>query len=102
MATQGTGGEFPKDDDPIPTTTSAMDYPTIYVDGVWFATNLGNVVRLQFLENVLEPGNSANPGLRARHVVTLAMPRIGFKHMLTYLNNMDKFFDDLDAENASS
>ena len=86
---------------PIPIVTASIDYPTVFADAVWFASNLGDVVRIQFIENQLEPTDAVNPGFKARHVGTLAMPRVGFKAMLAYLNDMDKFFDTLDAQNVS-
>jgi hypothetical protein len=85
----------------VPTVTSSMDYPTIFADAVWFASNLGNVVRVQFIENQLEPTNSPQPGMKARHVGTLAMPRPGFKAMVQYLKMMDEYFDTLDSQNVA-
>lgn len=101
MSDDRTGVPEDQADKPLPVATSSMDYPTIFADAVWFATNLGGVVRIQFLENQLEPTNSPAPGLKARHVGTLAMPRIGFKNMVAYLNDMDRLFDELDAQDAS-
>lgn len=89
-------------DDEIRTVTSSTDYPTVFADAVWFATNLGDVIRLQFIENHLEPTNSIAPGIKARHVGTLVMPRVGFKNMLRYLQERDELFDRLDAEGAQS
>jgi hypothetical protein len=85
---------------PIPLVTSSKDYPTVFADAVWFAAVMGNVVRLQFIENHLEPGNSPQPGIKAKHVGTLAMPREGFKAMVQYLSAMDEYFDSLDALNV--
>jgi hypothetical protein len=94
--------EEKKPDDLIPTISLARDHPTIFADAAWFASNLGNVIRIQFIENHFEPSNSLDPGIKARHVGTLAMPRQGFKNMVAYLLQMDEFFDNMDAENAAT
>lgn len=87
---------------PIPLVTNATDHPTVFADGVWFAANLGGTIRITFLENILEPQNSLNPGMKSRHVGTLAMPREGFNAMVQYLNDMKVYFDQLDANNGAA
>jgi hypothetical protein len=86
---------------PIPLVTSSVDYPTIFADAVWFASIMGNVVRIQFVENQIEPSNSPQAGVKARHVGTLAMPREGFKNMVAYLQSMDAYFDSMDGHGAA-
>jgi len=86
---------------PVPLMTSAINYPTFFADGVWFASNIGNTIRVTFLESILEPQNSPQPGMKSRHVGTLVMPREGFNSMVEYLNNMKVYFDHLDATNAA-
>lgn len=76
----------------IPIVTSAVDYPTIFADHVWFATLREGVVRITFAEALLEPTNSPNPGAKMRHVGTLAMPLAGFQNMIAYLSTMDQVF----------
>lgn len=85
----------------IPLVTSAANAQTVFADAVWFAANLGDVVRIQLVENILEPTNSPSPGLKARHVGTLVMPRIGFRGMVTYLNSMAEYFDKLDTDSQT-
>lgn len=82
--------------------TNAVDHPTVFADGVWFASNMSNCVRITFLENMIEPQNSPHPGFKSRHVGTLAMPREGFNSMVAYLNSMKEYFDQLDATNAKT
>ena len=80
--------------------TSAADFPTVYSDGCWFASLMGGTVRLTFLENILEPENSMSPGLKARHVGTLVMPRQAFDGMLKYLNDLQPIWQSLEQPNA--
>lgn len=87
---------------PITLVTNAVDHQTVFADGVWFVTNLSNCVRITFLENMIEPQNSPNPGFKSRHVGTLVMPREGFNSMVAYLSNMKEYFDQLDATNAAT
>lgn len=87
---------------PIPVVTNATDCPTVFADGLWFAANLGDCIRLTFMENMLEPQNSPSPGMKARHVGTLAMPREGFNAMVNYLNDMKAYFDQVDAGNGAA
>lgn len=88
------GGGTPTASDQIPVVTQLLNYPTIFADAAWFASDFGGVVRIQFIENLLEPLGSESPGVKARHVGTLAMPRSGFKAMVQYLVGMDKWFDE--------
>jgi hypothetical protein len=89
-----------KPDDSVPVVTSAIDYPTVFADGVWFAANLGGAVRITFLETIFEPRNSPAPGMKSRHVGTLVMPRQSFENMVDYLTEMRKIFRDLDGEDT--
>ena len=86
---------------PVPMITSAVNYPTIFADGAWFASNMGGCVRITFAETIFEPQNTPSPGIKSRHVGTLVMPRDGFNSMLTYLNAMKEYFDNLDTTNAA-
>ena len=69
----------------VPLVTTAANAQTVYADAVWFVSYYGGVVRLTFLENMLEPNGSLTPGMQARHVGTLVMPLDGFDGMVTYL-----------------
>lgn len=89
--------EAPPPPPAIPLQNNALNTPTVYADAVWFAANLGNVVRIQFIENQLHTADSTTPGLNARYVGTLLMPRDGFKNMVEYLKRMDDYFDAVDA-----
>ena len=71
--------------DVVPFVTSAQDAPTVYADALWFVADYAGVVRLTFLENMLEPDGSLQPGMKARHVGTLVMPSSGFDGMIQYL-----------------
>ena len=92
----------PVSDGGIPLATSAVNAQTVFADVVWFAANLGQVVRITFLENILEPEGSLTPGLKARHVGTLVIPRQGFEGMVDYLNERRELFRKLDAEAANA
>ncbi len=86
---------------PIPLVTSSVDHPTVFADAVWFASVMSGVIRIQFIENQIEPSNSPNSGVKARHVGTLAIPREGFKNMVSYLKSMDEYFDSMNADGAA-
>lgn len=72
-------------------TSRATDAPTIYCDGVLFATRLGSTVRITFFENILEAKDAAFPGLKARHVLNLVMPIEGYIGGMDYLDGVAKF-----------
>jgi hypothetical protein len=86
--------------DNIALVTTAADFPTVYSDGCWFASLMSGTVRLTFLENILEPQNSMTPGLKARHVGTLVMPREAFDGMLKYLNGLQPAWQALEQPDA--
>jgi hypothetical protein len=81
----------------IPMVTSALDYPSIFADAVWFASAMNGTVRISFLENILEPQGISNPGWKARHVGTLVMPSMSFENMLDYLIQQRDFFRTLET-----
>ena len=86
----------------IPLVSSAANVPTIFADGAWFAAYLQGVVRITLLENILEPSNSLTPGMKARHVGNLAMPRQAFDSMVSYLVDMKAYFHELDKEASAN
>lgn len=92
-----TGATSGDPDQGIKIATSAINFPTIFSDGAWFAYYTGGVVRITFLENILEPKDSVSPGVKARHVGTLAMPIRAYDSMLKYLNERQAIFKDIEA-----
>jgi hypothetical protein len=86
--------DTPRPEDQIPIATTARTVPTVFSDGLWFASHSLGIIRLQFIENVTEPSNSTDPGVKARHVMSIAMPKSSFDRMLSYLNFMKAIFDE--------
>jgi len=82
--------------------SSAANVATIFADGAWFAAYLQGVVRISFLENIIEPSNSLSPGMKARHVGNLVMPKESFDRMVSYLVDMKAYFQQLDREASSN
>lgn len=70
----------------------AVSAPTVYADGLIFATKVGSNIRLQFVEYVPQAANHPDPGLKTRHVVTVVMPPEGFESMMTYLSEVTPKF----------
>lgn len=85
------GAKTPSEPPPVQLVTSATDAPTIYADGVLFATRLGSTVRLSFFENILEARDAPSPGLKARHVLNLVLPIEGYTSGITYLEEAEKY-----------
>lgn len=63
--------------------------PTVYADGLLFATNVSNTIRLQFAEYVPHAMNSSDPGLKTRVVLNVAIPVEGYSAMMKYLNDIN-------------
>jgi len=84
-------GEEPVTPPRVAFATAATDAPTIYCDGVLFATTIGSTVRITLFENILEARDAASPGLKARHVLNLVMPLEGYINAQEYLEEASKF-----------
>lgn len=79
----------------------AVHAPTVFADGLVFATKIGSNIRLQFAEYSPHPANHPDPGLKTRHVVTVVMPPEGFENMMTYLQDVTpKFIFPTEAEDG--
>jgi len=90
--------DIPPPPPPVQLVTTAVDYPTIFADGVWFAAYGSGVIKLTFIETLWEPMGSRDPGTKNRHVGTLAMPYSGFEAMVDYLNEQRERFRAMNAE----
>ena len=67
----------------------AKDAPTLFADGLIFATLLNGAVRLQFSEYVPQAANGPSPGLKSRTVATMVVPLEGYQSMMAYLNDIN-------------
>lgn len=61
------------------------DAPTVFSDGLLFATLVNGNVRLQFAEYVPHARNGPEPGLKTRVVANVIMPLEGYRGMMDYL-----------------
>ena len=101
------GGGEPKKTPPPPETdltmfNGAVHAPTVYADGLLFATKVGSNIRLQFVEYSPHPANHPDPGLKTRHVITIVMSPDGYQNMLTYLTDVTpKFIFPPEPDNAA-
>ncbi len=77
-----------------PIITSAARAPTIYADGVIFATRFGSTVRVHLVETVAEAADAPHPGLKTRHVANIVMPIEGYRNTVKYLNEISEYFDE--------
>lgn len=82
----------------VPIITSAANAPTIYADGVIFATRFGSTVRIHLVETVAEATDAPHPGLKTRHVANVVMPIEGYRNTVKYLNEISEYFDGEDHE----
>lgn len=72
----GNGPEQPKNDHPsgMEQTNEPKDAPSVFSDGLLFATIVNGSVRLQFAEYVPHAFNGPSPGLKTRVVANVIMP----------------------------
>lgn len=88
--------------DGIQLVTTAANYPTVFADGCLYATCAVGLVRLTFVETILEAADSPHPGAKTRHVGTLVMPETGFQSTLKYLNDLDAVWSKRAADDTES
>lgn len=84
----GNGPEQPQTDHPdnMQHVNDPKDAPTVFSDGLLFATVVNGNVRLQFAEYVPQAANGPNPGLKTRVVANVIMPLEGYRGMMDYLD----------------
>jgi hypothetical protein len=71
---------------PFNVVNSFVDVPTVYADACVFAAAVGSNIRMTFMESILGPTDSPEPGWKVRHVGHLVMPRDGFASTVRYFN----------------
>lgn len=87
----GNGPEQPQSADRggMDQVSEPKDAPTIFSDGLLFATLVNGNVRLQFAEYVPQAFNGPNPGLKTRVIGTVVMPLEGYRGMVDYLDSVN-------------
>ena len=85
---------------PAGVVTSAADYPTIFSDGCLFAYRMGGLIRMAFVESMIEAADGPFPGFKSRHVGTLVMTEESFQITLNYLNSLAEEWRKEDAPRA--
>ncbi len=87
---EGNGPEQPKNENPseMVQVNGPKDAPTVFADGLLFATLVNGNVRLQFAEYVPHATNGPDPGLKTRVIANVIMPLEGYRGMMEYLNTV--------------
>lgn len=90
-AIRGNGPEQPKNENPseMDQVNEPKDVPSIFSDGLLFATLVAGNVRLQFAEYVPHAFNGRNPGLKTRVVANVVMPLDSYRAMMDYLERVN-------------
>ena len=78
-------------------TNGPSDAGTVFSDHCLFASRFVSTVRLSFVETLLEPADSLNPGAKTRYVGHVVMPMEGFRNMVQYLNQVVTGWDSMDS-----
>ncbi|TMM47269.1 hypothetical protein [Qipengyuania marisflavi] len=88
---RGNGPEQPRNASQldIVQVNDPKDAPTVFSDGLLFATLVNGGVRLQFAEYVPHATNGPNPGLKTRVVANVVMPLEGYRGMMDYLSSVN-------------